>query len=471
MAEEESGLMGREGRERTLRPGRVRRALSCAGVIAAVPAVLTLILLAIFLYNNRPVHFDVPTQTPPPNNAYNDFVRAGRMAKAMKHPSPLSTIAGIMGTQPDSYCAACATEAAPILAILHDALAKPYLHPQTRLSYADLSRDHAPMRELARLVSGVADYYARMGKHHRAVELLLDGLEMGVAIPKGGGLSAESTGSSCEQIAALPMDRLIPKLPKEELAFVARRLDEIATRRVPYLNTILESENEDTASYQDMFGKPEAQGPMGRIKLSRDLLWIQDGDPLTWRDRWAVFKLALASKTAMIQDMRRRHEDIAGEVRRPWSGPAKATLSKLGFTVRFLQDFKAEMRERSENEGPTTAAMDVLIRMRTQAEAQNAILDLFRVSIALRRYRAAHGRFPDSFQPLVPAYLKSIPNDPFTGAAGAPFRYRRHKSGFLLYSVGPDMRDDGGIPMSYPDGDESGDIVAGDIWPRWNRSK
>lgn len=68
--------------------------------------------------------------------------------------------------------------------------------------------------------------------------------------------------------------------------------------------------------------------------------------------------------------------------------------------------------------------------------------------VALHRYHADHGAYPASLDQLVPAYLAAVPADPYSGRA---FAYRTpapgadpHQRPFLLYSVGPDLRDDGG---------------------------
>ena len=64
------------------------------------------------------------------------------------------------------------------------------------------------------------------------------------------------------------------------------------------------------------------------------------------------------------------------------------------------------------------------------------------VALALSRYRLSHGKFPDSLRALAPKYLAAIPAD-FMDAR--PLRYRRVGDAFLLYSVGLDCQDDGGI--------------------------
>jgi len=64
----------------------------------------------------------------------------------------------------------------------------------------------------------------------------------------------------------------------------------------------------------------------------------------------------------------------------------------------------------------------------------------------------------------VPSYLKKVPDDPF--GLHAPLRYKKTITGYLLYSIGPDDKDNGGKPIfntkdKYSVGPESiGDIVA-----------
>jgi len=63
------------------------------------------------------------------------------------------------------------------------------------------------------------------------------------------------------------------------------------------------------------------------------------------------------------------------------------------------------------------------------------------VAFAVERFRRSHGRWPDSLAALVPEFLKELPADPYTGL---PLRFRRLADGVVIYSVGPDEKDDGG---------------------------
>ena len=62
-------------------------------------------------------------------------------------------------------------------------------------------------------------------------------------------------------------------------------------------------------------------------------------------------------------------------------------------------------------------------------------------ALAVQRYRLAAGKLPDALTDLVPAYLDSVPTDPFDGKE---LRYEKLGVGFVVYSVGEDLRDDGG---------------------------
>lgn len=74
-----------------------------------------------------------------------------------------------------------------------------------------------------------------------------------------------------------------------------------------------------------------------------------------------------------------------------------------------------------------------------------ATVDVAKVGLALKLYKIQHGAFPDSLNKLQPDFLKEVPLDPFTGQE---LIYRKQKDGFILYSVGHNLKDDGGIPYT-----------------------
>jgi type II secretory pathway pseudopilin PulG len=65
------------------------------------------------------------------------------------------------------------------------------------------------------------------------------------------------------------------------------------------------------------------------------------------------------------------------------------------------------------------------------------------VALAIERYRLAHNNtMPENLSALIPAFLPAVPKDPFDGQ---PLRLKTRDSGYVVYSIGSDTKDDGGI--------------------------
>ncbi len=80
-----------------------------------------------------------------------------------------------------------------------------------------------------------------------------------------------------------------------------------------------------------------------------------------------------------------------------------------------------------------------------------ANLRLALTAVALEQFRAAHNnRYPATLSELTPDYLDTTLMDPFDGR---PLRYRKQGAGYVLYSIGPDLKDDGGKRMDPKGGD------------------
>jgi hypothetical protein len=71
---------------------------------------------------------------------------------------------------------------------------------------------------------------------------------------------------------------------------------------------------------------------------------------------------------------------------------------------------------------------------------ENVELAATRALLALKAYKMEKGRLPERLDPLAPEYLDALPLDDFDGM---PLRYSPAKR--LVYSVGKDLKDDGGM--------------------------
>jgi len=74
-----------------------------------------------------------------------------------------------------------------------------------------------------------------------------------------------------------------------------------------------------------------------------------------------------------------------------------------------------------------------------RAEARREVA---RAAIAVVRYRAERGSAPQGLADLVPDLLPAVPQDPFDGA---PLRMLTRDGAVILYSIGPDLADGGGM--------------------------
>jgi hypothetical protein len=83
-------------------------------------------------------------------------------------------------------------------------------------------------------------------------------------------------------------------------------------------------------------------------------------------------------------------------------------------------------------------------RVAAVAADGDAYRQLSRLALAAAAHRAKHGEFPAKLDELVPAYLPTSPRDPFDGW---PLRLQRAGKNLVVYSIGRDLRDDGGAAM------------------------
>jgi hypothetical protein len=87
-------------------------------------------------------------------------------------------------------------------------------------------------------------------------------------------------------------------------------------------------------------------------------------------------------------------------------------------------------------------------------------------ALAMHRYRAAHGRFPETLAELTPEVIPIVPDDPYDER---PLRLGKTERGWTVYSVGPDLRDNQGAAMDRSE--QIGDIAFEYIEPAEKRAR
>ena len=89
--------------------------------------------------------------------------------------------------------------------------------------------------------------------------------------------------------------------------------------------------------------------------------------------------------------------------------------------------------------------------------ALQSMIDLLRIELALRQYKADHNQFPPTIAELAPKYIPALPVDPFNN--NSPYNYAITSDlRIKLYGLGPDTVDHHGTPGQFP-GQKGFDIV------------
>ncbi len=116
------------------------------------------------------------------------------------------------------------------------------------------------------------------------------------------------------------------------------------------------------------------------------------------------------------------------------------------------------MRARTKCVTDTLVALLLPALGKCRTVRENAVAEqrLNLLAAAALCYRSDRGQWPEQLADLSPDYLEEIPQDPFTGEA---MKYVTIDEGIKIYSLGPNMTDDGGLDEKQTDDSENAAIV------------
>jgi hypothetical protein len=327
--------------------------------------------------------------------------------------------------------------------LVRTGLEKPFRYPPVR-SYkesADLMPHQASFREIGRTFAGEARYREVADHPAKAVDSLLDCVDFAITLGKGASLLSWYTASAVESIGTMRLEDLLSRLDAKFLSYAATRLANIQRKRTPY-EEIVRAEADDNAACQAaIFSNPKVTRSMIRphdwIKGSM----LPDSSGSAAQNVWRTGRFVFSNKAAAIRENKAYCLAVAGEARKPYAGKSSVPVPK----------------------NVLSHGLNVVADGRVNYAYKQTTLTLLETEVALRRYQMAHGRYPEKLSQLVPEYLKSEPIDPF--GLGKPLRYQRKDEGrsFLLYSLGPNLRDDKGKPGKWEGETTPGDLVAGKL--------
>ena len=124
-----------------------------------------------------------------------------------------------------------------------------------------------------------------------------------------------------------------------------------------------------------------------------------------------------------------------------------ATYSQRIAGLKLCEDSLAPATQRNEfskrypGDWPAAYLLPALIRAHQQAAIAKMEFRLAQLALALAAFKADHQQYPATLAELSPAYLSTVPDDVFSAK---PLNYSPSGEGYKLYSVGPNMNDDGG---------------------------
>lgn len=288
----------------------------------------------------------------------------------------------------------------------------------------DFSKGHAmvlphlsPMRHLARLLAAEAILASRDGDLDRVVE------NVEAMIGLGNGLVGEPVLIS--QLVRIAMGNItfntLRALPESGLdpAHYQRIIEVLAD--ADYREAFASSYGGEAAMIQILFDNPE---------LANDL---------TSSSNVIEYGLVRLYTSPLAAPVRFSDEAAALEVMREIQDAAVLPL----YEARpVLERIDARVNNFSWLQ-PISANVLPSLTHAMEAQARHeATLDIAQLGLAVEQFRDATGSLPASLEEVAGNLGGHLPVDPFTGAA---YIYRVMGDGFLVYSVGRDLDDDGGV--------------------------
>jgi type II secretory pathway pseudopilin PulG len=360
----------------------------------------------------------IPNPVMPTPNAFDFYVKAGN---AITNQKRIQIDEGVSSTPTVRYTLAQKDEIlrqnSGVIDSLHAGFAYPYVNPPMR-SFDTDSRYYSKFREVARLLALQGQVRTEEGDWGGAAESYLDAMQMGEEIPHGSPLIGALVGIGCQAIGRRPMWKVVDHLDALQTRAAIDRLTNMLDRDVPFADSLQEEKWQVQAEMMDLFHNK----PMKSASASSDTEEYHIApSPVSMADLVYFF----TSKKRIMHDFTVYMDQSSEQARQPYSlhlpplHEPTDVINKILLPVFMNARFKA-----------------------VDCETQNALL---LVTLALHAFRLEQGHYPNTLAELAPGCLKRLPNDPF--AAQGTFHYRLKGQSYLLYSVGPDGKDDGGTPI------------------------
>lgn len=310
-------------------------------------------------------------------------------------------------------------------------------------------------RDLVKLLEVESQLSAASGDWQDATNCSIEIVAFGTKVPHAGLLLGMQMGSALNSIGFSSLRETIRHCDARTAANTARRLEEITTERIPLAVVLREDANGTRVALLNTLRKPNwrsaidclvneqfsvspSKPPMGKLTrtiLSQCEFMNASGAP-------QIPIPIFASKREIMQQCVRYQDDFITEAKKPYPLRKEIPLPRLGVCYYLMSVYAP-----------------ACFRYGTVETHHQILMTQF----ALRAYFLDHHTYPASLKDLTPNYLNSIPSDPF--AVKGSLQYKRNKTGYILYSIGPDGIDSGGLPsIDGQNPDKQQKALPGEAW-------
>jgi len=396
--------------------------------------------------NRNPV-VHVPMPMMPVPNAFDYYVKAAKLIPYVDT-SYVSGTYSVPTTDPTAILKLTASQRTAILAVqpqvtalLTQGMQYPCVAPPIR-SRRTLMPYLSKRRNMGRYFDILAKLSAAQGAWPASMEDSLLSMRVGADSIHGSPLIGALVGEACESIGRKQARAAVDHLSPSEAHKALAEMEDINAREVPCSQILQEEKWTGMTSLAELFRTPNWRTQFVKENYASEKKNVQN---------YTRFRLVFVHK---------RHS-LARYA-------AYFDTCIIRSTGRFALRKPAEP---AEPDDIVSAAYSISCDRAWLKSLQNEVGNrLLTMQLALQAYRGEHGAYPSTLAALVSAgYLHTLPDDPF--ALTGTFHYQTRKTGYLLYSLGPDCTDEGGTPITDTKDptkpakalqlDNRGDIVAG----------
>ena len=277
------------------------------------------------------------------------------------------------------------------------------------------------LRQAARLLSLEAMEQTEEQRPQEAVESVIASLNVSRSLNQEPMLISYLVHVACQGISLESLQRILNRMPLTDT-----QLSELAA-------AIEESENQQALTRA--FVGERCMGQSGFEELRTGKVPMKDMVSFLGEPPWWCHLFWLYRTTGLLELDERCYLDIMEENVKATRLPPPEDMAAASAVV-------GKVNHLSLCHVLSRMMLPALDQAVIKAGRCDAMIHNAQVAIAVEHFRLANATLPKQLSDLVPAFLSAVPSDPFDGK---PLRYKTLAKGYVVYSVGDDREDNGGV--------------------------